>query len=254
MSLAVVTGSASGIGAAVRKRLEAAGDRVIGVDLRDAEVVADLSAPEGRARAIADVRAAAGDGIDRLVLCAGLGPHLDDYALIASVNYFGAVALMDGLLDSAAGRSGAAAVAVCSNSAQMGPFADHPFVAALLADDEAAARELVARENGYLAYGGSKHALCRAVRRRAKRWGAAGVRLNGICPGPTETPLLQGSKDHPVFGKGVAALQVPLGRNALPGEIAASICFLLGPDAAYVHGSILYADGGSDAEMQPDRF
>jgi NAD(P)-dependent dehydrogenase (short-subunit alcohol dehydrogenase family) len=124
----------------------------------------------------------------------------------------------------------------------------------LLDHDEAKARELVAVENGFIAYGGSKHALCRAVRRRAVRWGGVGVRLNGICPGPTETPLLQGAIDHPVFGKGVAALTVPLGRHAKPSEMAAIIDFLLSPDASYIHGSILYADGGNDAELQPDRF
>ena len=53
MRTTVVTGAASGIGAAVRARLEAAGDRVVGVDLRDAEVTADLACPEGRATAAA---------------------------------------------------------------------------------------------------------------------------------------------------------------------------------------------------------
>ena len=88
----------------------------------------------------------------------------------------------------------------------------------------------------------------------APRWGAAGVRLNGICPGPTETPLLRGSIEHPVWGKGVAGLEIPLDRRADPAEIAAAIDFLLGADASYVHGSVLYADGGNDAVMRPDRF
>jgi NAD(P)-dependent dehydrogenase (short-subunit alcohol dehydrogenase family) len=96
--------------------------------------------------------------------------------------------------------------------------------------------------------------LCRAVRRRASKWGEAGVRLNGICPGPTETPLLRGSIDHPIWGKGVAGLDIPLRRHAKAVEIAAVIEFLLGPDASYVHGSVLYADGGNDAVMRPDRF
>jgi NAD(P)-dependent dehydrogenase (short-subunit alcohol dehydrogenase family) len=254
MSVAVITGSASGIGAAVRTRLEAKGDRVIGVDLHDAEVEADLGTSEGRARAISGVRAAASEGIDRLVLCAGLGAHVEDLALIVSVNYFGAVDLMDALLPASEGRPGASAVAVCSNSAQYAPFDEHPVVLALLDNDESRARELVAAENGFVAYAGSKHALCRAVRRRATRWGQAGVRLNGICPGPTRTPLLQGSIDHPVFGKGVESLEIPIGRMAQPEEIASVIDFMLGPDAAYIHGSILYVDGGNDASMRPDRF
>jgi NAD(P)-dependent dehydrogenase (short-subunit alcohol dehydrogenase family) len=254
MGTAAVTGSASGIGAAVRARLEKDGDRVIGVDLRDAEVLADLSTPDGRERAIAGLREAAGAGLDRLVLCAGLGAHVEDFGRIVSVNYFGAVDLLDGLLDRLEGRPGAAAVVVCSNSAQFGPFEEHPVVLALLEHRERRAHELLAHESGFLAYGGSKHAVSRAVRRRAKRWGAAGVRLNGIAPGPTRTPLLEGSVTHPVYGKGVEALEIPLDRWGEPGEIAAAIAFLLGPEASYVHGSILYADGGCDAALRPDRF
>jgi len=254
MGVACVSGSASGIGAAVRAQLERDGDRVVGVDLHDAEVEADLSTRAGRERACAGVREACEGGLDRLVLCAGLGAHVDDLAKIASVNYFGAVELLDGLRPQLEGRPAAAAVVVCSNSAQMGRFEEHPYVQALLEGDEPRAHQLLSRENGFLAYAGSKHALSRAVRRRAREWGAAGVRLNGLAPGPTLTPLMQGARAHPVFGKGVEALQVPLGRWARPEEMAALIGFLLGPDAAYVHGSIVYADGGHDAALRPDRF
>jgi len=254
MGIAAVSGSASGIGAAVRARLEKQGDRVIGVDLRDAEVKADLSTPAGRRQAIRGVLEASGGALDRLVLAAGLGAHVDDLKQVASVNYFGAVELLDGLRGALDGRADAAVVVVCSNSAQMAPFDEHPLVLALLEGDEAKAHEIVAKENGFIAYGGSKHALSRAVRRRASEFGRAGVRLNGIAPGPTRTPLMEGAVAHPVFGKGVKALQVPLGRWAEPEEIAAVIGFLLGPDASYVHGSIFYADGGNDAEIRPDRF
>ncbi len=254
MARIAITGAASGIGAAVRKRLEDGGDTVVGVDIRGAEIDADLSGPEGRRQAVGAIREWADGELDRLVLCAGLGAHIDDFAAIASVNYFGAVEVMDGLRDDLAGRPGAAVVAVCSNSAQFMPIDDHPFVLAMLDGDEARAREIIAKENGFLAYGGSKHALCRAVRRRASEYGEAGVRLNGICPGATQTPLLQGAIDHPAFGPGVASLDIPLGRHAEPEDIAVVIDFLLGPGACFVHGSILYADGGTDATTRPDRF
>ena len=112
MGTAAVTGSASGIGAAIKRRLEANGDRVIGVDLRGADVEADLSTPEGRERAVAGVLDASGGKLDRLVACAGLGPTVADLGLVAAVNYFGAVATLDGLQGALAGRKGAAAVAV----------------------------------------------------------------------------------------------------------------------------------------------
>jgi NAD(P)-dependent dehydrogenase (short-subunit alcohol dehydrogenase family) len=253
VTVAAVSGSASGIGAAVRARLEAAGDRVVGIDLRDAEVEADLSSVEGRAAAVEGVREATGGRLDRLVLCAGLGPPVGD-ARIARVNYFGAVALLDGLLPCLRGGPDAAAVVVASNSAQLGPFQDHPVVLALLEGDEEKACDLLADDAGYIAYGGSKHALTRAVRRRAAEWGEAGVRLNAVAPGPTRTPLLEATEGHPVWGQHAHALPVPLGREASADEIARVIAFLLGPDAAYVHGSVLYADGGTDASVRPDRF
>lgn len=254
MALAVVSGSASGIGAAVRSQLEGEGFTVIGIDLRDAEIEADLSTPDGRVAAIDAAIEKSGGTIDRLVLCAGLGAHLDDYALIASVNYFGAVELLDGLKDAVARGSDPSVVVISSNSAQFGPFADHPFIEAMLAGDEPKARELVSQENGFLAYGGSKHAVARAVRRRAKAFGDAGVRLNAIAPGPIETPLLQGSRDHPVFGKGVDQLDIPLGRTGKPEEIASAICWMLGDGAAFMHGSVIYVDGGNDATVRPDGF
>ena len=254
MGNVIITGSASGIGAAVCDKLRSEGHRIIGIDLRDAEVEADLSTPAGRAKAVERATAAAGGVADRVVLCAGLGSHLEDLALIASVNYFGAVEVLDGLLGTLQGGAEPAAVVVCSNSARFAPFEEHPFVLACLAGDEPKARELVAGENGFVAYAGSKHALSRAVRRRAKVWGEAGVRLNGIAPGPVETPLLQGTLDHPVYSKGFASLDIPLNRKGTPSEIADFIAVMLGPLAAFMHGSIVYIDGGNEAAMLPDRF
>jgi len=67
MRVTAVTGSASGIGAAVRARLEADGERVLGVDLRDAEVTADLGTPAGRRTAVAAIGAACAGRLDGLV-------------------------------------------------------------------------------------------------------------------------------------------------------------------------------------------
>ena len=251
--VAVVTGSASGIGRAVREQLEADGLRVVGVDLRDAEVEADLSTPEGRARAVAEAREAAG-AIQKLVVAAGVGGHVEKAELVAAVNYFGALAVLDGLGDAMRGQPGAAAVVVASNSAHMGNPDEHPYVLAMLDGDEAAAQAAIPPGGAALAYPYSKHALARAVRRRAAEWGAGGVRLNAIAPGTTETPLYRGAADHPVLGRAVDAIPVPLERPAQPDEIARVIRFLLSDDASYVHGSVLWADGGTDAVLRPDGF
>jgi 3alpha-hydroxysteroid 3-dehydrogenase len=247
-----ITGSASGIGLAIRRRLEAEGARVIGVDLRDAEVTADLATASGRAEAIAEVRERAGGPLDRLVLSAGVGTRTRPPARIAAVNYFGAVELLDGLRESLVKGESAAALVVSSNTAQRAPLEEHPYVKALLAGDEAEACRLV--ENGVIAYMGAKHALSRAVRRRASDWGRAGVRLNAVAPGPVKTPLLAGDMDDPVIGPAIAKLDIPLGRAGEPEEVAELAAFLLSPKAAWIHGAIFYIDGGNDAVFRPDRF
>jgi len=254
MGIAVITGAASGIGRCVREQLEAQGDRVIGIDLRDAEISADLSTAAGRRRAVESALSESRGAIDRLVVAAGLGGHVRDGALVAAVNYFGAVDVLDGLLPALEGRENAAAVAVCSNSAQLGEPADNSIVLKLLAHDEEGAIAEIGDAPGSAVYGLSKHALSRAVRRRAAQWGAAGVRLNGIAPGQTRTPLFEGSEKHPVLGRFVDDIPIPLGRKATPEEMAGIIVFLLSTAASYFHGSIVWADGGTDAVLRPDAF
>jgi NAD(P)-dependent dehydrogenase (short-subunit alcohol dehydrogenase family) len=250
-----ITGSASGIGLAIRRKLEAEGARVIGVDLRDAEVRADLSTPDGRRAAVSGVLAGCGGRLDRLVLSAGVGAHVRPPSLVAAVNYFGAVEPLDGLFAALRAGESPAALVVASNSAQLAPLDDHPYVAALLAGDEAEAARLAdAGGSPIVAYMGAKHALGRAVRRRAGEWGRAGVRLNAIAPGPVKTPLLAGDMADPVTGPAIGKLSIPLGRMGEPEEVAELAAFLLGERARWIHGSIYYIDGGNDAEVRPDRY
>jgi NAD(P)-dependent dehydrogenase (short-subunit alcohol dehydrogenase family) len=254
MGNAIVTGAASGIGMAVRERLEAQGDRVVGVDLRDVEVTADLSTPEGREKAINETLEITKGSVDRLVLAAGLGGYILDAPRVLVVNYFGSVDLLDGLKDAMVGRPGGAAVAISSNAAQFGVNYEDPIVLALLDHDETKARELMAGTNGGAAYCLSKHALARAVRRRAIEWGKIGVRLNAIIPGKTETPLYQAVLDNPEMAKLVDLIPVPLGRTATSREIADIIVYMLSDASSYIHGSIVWADGGTDAAIRPGAF
>jgi NAD(P)-dependent dehydrogenase (short-subunit alcohol dehydrogenase family) len=234
MGTAAVSGSASGIGAAVRSRLERQGDRVIGIDVRDAEVEVDLATGEGRQAAIAWVAERCGGRLDRLVLSAGLGVHVAPISLIASVNYFGAVELLDGLLPALRQGEDPASVVICSNSARFIPLDDHPYTAALLAHDEAAAHRIL-EESGepFLAYAGSKNALGRALRRRAGEWGRAGVRLNGVRSGHDPAP---GGLGDPRFGQDPPSRCSTQGE---PHEIAAPVSFLPGR-GVLIHGSIYY--------------
>jgi NAD(P)-dependent dehydrogenase (short-subunit alcohol dehydrogenase family) len=255
MGACAITGSASGIGAAIRRRLEAEGMRVIGVDLRDAEVAADLSTVEGRAGAVAGVLERCGGSLDRVVISAGVGTHVRPPSRVAAVNYFGAVDVLDGLLPALRGGTDPAALVVCSNSAQMAPLDDHPYVTALLAHAEVEARRIADEvDSSIVAYLGSKHALGRALRRRAGDWGRAGVRLNAVAPGPVKTPLLAADMADPVTGPAIGKLSIPLGRMGEPEEVAELAAFLLHPKASWIHGAIYYIDGGNDAEVRPDRF
>lgn len=247
----VVTGSASGIGAAVRERFVHSGARVIGVDQRNADVIADLADGDGRKHAVDVVLELCDGRLDGVVVCAGLGPHVQPVSTIVRVNYFGALAMLDGLLPALEAGDAAAAAAVASNSAGITPV-DQALLDAMAADDEASASTRAEGIPGATVYGMSKLALARAIRRRAKAWGRAGVRLNAVAPGPVDTPLLAGSLQDPTLGPLVEALPVPVGRRATPAEIAGALAFLLDPANGYIHGAVLFVDGGSDAQLRPD--
>lgn len=249
-----VTGAASGLGAAVLRRLAAEGARTIGVDRRagpGVDVVADLATPAGREAAVAGVREAAGGALEGLVAAAGLGPY-DPPGPVARVNFFGALATLDGLRDTLAAGQAPAAVAVASMGAVFEVLAVPAFLRACEEGDEEEAVSALADHDGNTAYVNAKRALIAAVRRRAPAWGAAGVRLNAVAPGKMETPMYERLLRHEGLGAAIRALPVPLGRSAPPEEVAGAVAFLLGPDASYVHGSVLFADGGSDAAVRPD--
>jgi NAD(P)-dependent dehydrogenase (short-subunit alcohol dehydrogenase family) len=259
MRTAAVTGSASGLGAAIRVRLESDGWEVIGVDLQGAEVTADLSTPDGRDAMVAEVTDRSGGDLQGVVACAGLGPTVADRSLIVAVNHFAALATLDGLLPllraghDEAGQHGGwpAAVAITSNSIALIP-PDEALLAACLAGDEPAARERASALDGSTVYGTSKRALAYAVRHRAGPWGDAEVRLNAVAPGPIATPLLQATYDDPELGPTVDLLPIPIGRIGRADEIASLVHFLLGPHASLIHGAVLWADGGTDAAVRPE--
>jgi NAD(P)-dependent dehydrogenase (short-subunit alcohol dehydrogenase family) len=261
MLITIVTGSASGIGAAVRTRFEKDGDKVIGIDIKDAEIIADLSTKAGRESAIDGVKQHCGDSIDRFVACAGLATYIRPLTLIPSVNYFGAIDLLDGLLELLKRGRDPAAVAILSNSALWMPT-DSPYIQALLNYDEEDAWRVVTESekvddpvlSSGMAYAASKFALGRALRQRALSWGKLGVRLNGVAPGNIDTPMLTKVLEDPNTGDFVRNTVIPLGSFGKPEEIAAVVYFLCSPEASHVHGSILVVDGGIDANVRQDRF
>jgi NAD(P)-dependent dehydrogenase (short-subunit alcohol dehydrogenase family) len=97
MKTYVITGGASGIGAAIAQQLREQGGKVLVVDIQQADIKADLSTAQGRESAVTAIRETAGNDLAGLVCCAGVGSHVPDRALITDVNYFGAVDLVEGL-------------------------------------------------------------------------------------------------------------------------------------------------------------
>ena len=242
-----------GIGACTKARLETQGYEIIGIDLKGETISADLFTAEGRQVAIDQTLEKCGGKIDRLVLAAGLGGHLANGALVAKVNYFGAVTLLDGFKDALAATKGRCVV-IGSNSSQMRTDPTAPMVEAMLEGDEAKTVEIIGDFHAAMVYGHSKHAVTRAARRRAAEWGELGISLNVIAPGPTETPMLQGVKDDPVISKSLEMIPIPQKRFGRAEEITDIIVFMLSDTADYMQGSVIYVDGGTDAQLRPDAF
>ncbi|WP_409279411.1 SDR family oxidoreductase [Pseudomonas defluvii] len=255
MPVTAISGSASGIGAAVSTALRAAGHRVIGIDRSNAEVIADLSTPQGREAAIAQVLELSDGVLDGLVCCAGVGVTAPSCGLILAVNYFGVSQLLSGLAGALAKGVSPAALVIGSVAATQTGADQQAMTEAMLAGDEANALELAnALGQPHVAYACSKYAITHHARRTASSWASKGIRLNVVAPGAVETPLHQASLDDARFGKAVREFVAPLGRAGHPQEIAALVAFLQSRQAAFIHGSVVFIDGGMDAMVRPQRF
>jgi len=259
MATYAVTGARSGMGRAVVDRLVAGGHRVITVDLADADVVADLSTPDGRTSAGADVLAKCGGVLDGAVMAAGIGPMpgRDMPRRIVEVNHFGVIDLLEAWRPALAAAGSSKVVVIASNSPTVTPAVPGKAVTALLAGDGARAAQALNRFRGrasVFAYAASKLAVCRWIRRQAvtPAWAGAGVRLNAIAPGAVRTPLLEAQLADPRQAKLLENFPIPLGHYGDAGEIADWVLFMLGPAANSLCGSVVFVDGGSDAWFRAD--
>jgi NAD(P)-dependent dehydrogenase (short-subunit alcohol dehydrogenase family) len=252
VSTVVVTGSSSGIGLATKELLESDDVRVIGVDLSDADVTADLSDPGARAdaaRAIADL---SGGVVDGFVGYAGVGPTVSDISLLTSVNYFGQVDLLLAVkpLLAAAPKP---VVVVVSSIAPMVSESDDESVEAMLAGDEQRAIELTVKHGDHgVAYTSSKLATAKFGRGIVLEWIAEGIRVNVLAPGNTTTPMTDAALADPEIGPLMRGTPVPIGRWADPIDIAEGARWLLSDRSRYVVGTLLIVDGGIDSAARPD--
>ena len=253
MKTFVVSGAASGIGAATTALLRGQGDRVITVDLRDADVIADLSTDGGRTDAVAGVQNQT-DVVHGLVPCAGIaGSTGADSALVVSVNFFGAVALVQGLQPQLAAAGDASVVLLASNSITAVPGWRTSVAELCLADDEGSARADASEVDSVMVYPATKAALAWWARREGvtESWIGKGIRINCVAPGVVNTSMTETLRADPVFGPYVDSYPTAIGRPGRPEEIAEVIGFLLSDASSLMVGSVLYADGGTDAILHP---
>lgn len=247
----LITGAASGIGLATRRRFEARGWKVIGADLRDAEICADLGTVAGRTQMVERATALAVDGLDAVIACAGLS--IPSTATLA-VNYFGAVATLEGLRPLLLRSPRPHAVLVAS-SVSIYPGNEAVMEACLAGDEQ---RALALAEDGDPSiYVTSKRAVARWMRRAAisAEWGGSGILLNGVAPGVVETPMALSTMQDPAMREVIAQTnpQVPDGL-ILADEIAELIEFLATFKGRFLMGQIVFDDGGTDAIKRTDLF
>src|SRR6185436_12201204 len=107
---------------------------------------------------------------------------------------------------------------------------------------------------GHSAYVASKHAVVGLTRVAAAEVARHGVRVNALCPGPTSTRMMDAIEAQSGDGDAAAthreiAAKIPAQRYAEPQEVARVAAFLLGDDAAFVHGAAIAVDGGFTAAI-----
>jgi 3-oxoacyl-[acyl-carrier protein] reductase len=223
--LAIVTGAAKGLGAAIAEGLEAEGARVVRTDIAGTEVRLDVRDRASIDAAVEEISKSFGRptvlvnnaGISRI----GPSDTLDEgeWSEVLDINLTGVLrcsqAVGRRMLE--AGRG--AIVNVASINALLGM-------------------------PGRAAYCASKAGLLGLTRVLAVEWAGRGVRVNAVCPGYVRTPMVERAIAQGFYSEGALRDRTPADRLAEPSEIAAAVAYLASRDASYLIGQALVVDGG----------
>ncbi|MEI3846091.1 MULTISPECIES: 3-oxoacyl-ACP reductase [unclassified Microbacterium] len=238
--VAIITGGASGIGLATARRFAAEGARVVIADL-DPEsgeaAAAEVDgvfrgvnvADEAQVNAVFDGVAAEFGGIDIAFNNAGISPADDDSIETTELPAWDRV--QDVNLKS---------VYLCSRAAlrHMVPAGRGSII------NTASFVALLGSATSQISYTASKGGVLALTRELGVQFARQGIRVNALCPGPVNTPLLQ-----ELFAKDPERAQrrlvhVPMGRFAEPEELAAAVAFLASDDASFITATAFVVDGG----------
>lgn len=232
--VALVSGAASGIGAAIAARFRTAGAKVAGVDLvaggtTDCDLVADVSSDAALAAAYDEAarRLGAPDILVHAAAASVPGGTLDtdpaDYARLYDVNLIGAVRLMRLCVPAMRERGGGVVILLSSINAD--------FATPTLA-----------------AYAATKAAINNLTRTAALEFAPAAIRVNAIAPASIDTPLLRSSFEataDPAAARAANVARHPLGRLGRAEEVAELALFLASDASEWITGAVHPIDGGA---------
>ena len=214
---AVVTGGAGGIGAAIVADLTARGAEVTIWDLAQGVDITDRASVENAADAAE---------VDILVNAAGIdviGPFLEsvetDWERIVAVNLMGTLRCCHVVVPGMVERGRGTVVNIASDAGRVG-------------------------SSGETVYAASKGGVIAFTKSLAREVAAAGVRANCVCPGPTDTSLLDQVAEYSQKLYDSLARAIPMKRIGTPDDVASVVAFLASDDAGFVTGQTISVSGG----------
>lgn len=243
--VAVITGAASGIGAATARLLAREGAHVVLADLNDnggASIAADLGATAMAVKcdvsSAADIEALIRAAVDR-------HGRIDILFNNAGIGSFGSSVEIQP-------AEWERVIAVDLHSVYYACHFAIPQMPRGSAIVNTASISGMGGDYRFAAYNAAKGAVINYTRALAVDHARDGIRVNALCPGLVDTPITAGARQLPGL-KEEWESRIPLGRAAQPEEMASVVAFLVSEDASYVTGTIMVADGGTTAHTgQPE--